>query len=74
MLKINGLIKTEEQYEIALERVYDLMQLDLKEGTRELNEAELLGVLIEQYEKVHYPIALPHENEHFLSKNTEGVV
>ncbi len=63
MLKINGLIKTEEQYDIALERVYDLMQLDLKEGSRELNEAELLGVLIEQYEKVHYPIAPPHPIE-----------
>ena len=63
MLKIEGIIKTKEQYEIALERVYRLMQLDLKEGSSELNEAELLGVLIEQYEKIHYPIAPPHPIE-----------
>jgi HTH-type transcriptional regulator / antitoxin HigA len=63
MLKIEGIIKTKEQYEIALERVYTLMQLDLKEGSSELNEAELLGVLIEQYEKIHYPIAPPHPIE-----------
>ncbi len=58
-MNINNLIKTEEQYETALERVYDLMQLDLKEGSK----AELLGVLIEQYEKIHYPIAPPHPIE-----------
>lgn len=63
MLRIKGLIKTEEEYETALERLYDLMQLDLKEGSLSLNEAELLGVLIEQYEKVHYPIAPPHPIE-----------
>lgn len=56
MLNINDLIKTEEQYETALERVYNLMQLDLKEGSLELREAELLSILIEQYEEIHYPI------------------
>lgn len=63
MLNIKGLIKTEEQYEEALERAYDLMQLDLTEESVELNELELLGVLIEQYEKIHYPIAPPHPIE-----------
>ena len=56
MLEINGLIKTEDQYETDLERVYNLMQLDLKEGSQEFSEVELLSVLIEQYEKIHYPI------------------
>jgi HTH-type transcriptional regulator / antitoxin HigA len=63
MLNINGLIKTEEQYEIALERAYELMQLTLNEGSPQLNELELLGVLIVQYEKIHYPIAPPHPIE-----------
>ena len=63
MLNIKGLIKTEEQYEIALERAYELTQLNLNEGSPELNELELLGVLIEQYEKIHYPIAPPHPIE-----------
>jgi HTH-type transcriptional regulator / antitoxin HigA len=56
MLNTNVLIKTEAQYETALERVYDLMQLDLKEGSKEFEEAELLSILIEQYEEIHYPI------------------
>ena len=60
---INGLIKTEEQYEVALEKAYELMQLDLTEGSVELNELELLGLLIEQYEKIHYAIAPPHPIE-----------
>ena len=58
MLNIKSLLKTEEQYETALERAYDLFQLDLKEGDTELDELELLGVLIEQYEKKHYNILL----------------
>jgi HTH-type transcriptional regulator / antitoxin HigA len=56
MLNVNDLIQTEAQYETALERVYNLMQLNLKEGSKELKEAELLGILIEQYEEIHYPI------------------
>ena len=63
MLNINGLIKTEEQYEQALERSYELMQLQFAEGDAGLNELELLGVLIEQYEKIHYPIEPPHPIE-----------
>jgi HTH-type transcriptional regulator / antitoxin HigA len=49
-------IETKEQYENALERVYKLMQLDLREDSLELKETELLGILIEQYEREHYPI------------------
>ena len=63
MLNIKGLIKTEEQYEMALEKAYQLTQLTLTEGSPELEELELLGVLIEQYEKIHYPIAPPHPIE-----------
>jgi HTH-type transcriptional regulator / antitoxin HigA len=60
---MKSLIKTESQYEDALERVYQLMQSSLKEDSSALNELELLGVLIEQYEKVHYPITPPHPIE-----------
>ena len=34
MLNIKGVIKTEEQYEEALERAYELMQLDLTEDSQ----------------------------------------
>ncbi|MBB3837349.1 HTH-type transcriptional regulator/antitoxin HigA [Runella defluvii] len=63
MLSIKSLIKTEEEYDNALERAYQLTQLDLEEESAELAELELLSVLIEQYEKVHYPIAPPHPIE-----------
>ena len=63
MLNIKSLIKTEKEYEMALERAYNLFQLELKEGDAELDELELLGVLIEQYEKKHYPIEPPHPIE-----------
>jgi HTH-type transcriptional regulator / antitoxin HigA len=56
MLKIEDLIITKEQYDIALERVYKLMQLDLEENSSELKEAEILGILIEKYEKKYYLI------------------
>ncbi|GAB4042048.1 helix-turn-helix domain-containing protein [Spirosoma jeollabukense] len=56
MLKV---IKTEAEYEAALERVYDLMQLDLADDSDESNELEALALFIEDYESKHYPIAPP---------------
>jgi HTH-type transcriptional regulator/antitoxin HigA len=53
-------IKTEEQYEIALARVYELMQKDLKENSVESDELEVLSILIKEYENEHYPIPAPN--------------
>lgn len=50
-------IKTEEDYEQAMERADQLM--DAEPGSREEQELEVLAVLIEKYEKEHYPIPLP---------------
>ena len=50
-------IKTEDEYNLALERfevVFDA-QLNTPEG----DELELLTLLIENYESIHYPIELP---------------
>ena len=49
-------IKTEDQYEQTLARVYDLMQMDLIENSPEFNELKKLVVLVQAYEKEHYPI------------------
>ena len=49
-------IKTEDQYEQALAHVYDLMQKDLIENSIEFDELKELGVLVQAYEKEHYPI------------------
>ncbi len=51
------LIKTEEDYNEAMARL-DLI-FDAKMGSPEGDELELLGLLIDNYEKIHYPIGLP---------------
>jgi HTH-type transcriptional regulator/antitoxin HigA len=52
-----NLIKTENDYNQALERLGIIF--DAKKGTNEGDELELLGILIDQYEKDHFPINLP---------------
>ncbi|MCK8493125.1 transcriptional regulator [Spirosoma sp. RP8] len=56
-------IKTEREYEDALERVYELMQIDLAQDSPELDELEALALFVENYEARHYPIAPPHPIE-----------
>jgi len=52
-----GIIKDENEYTQALERIEALMAEDLGyEGEREL---ELLGHLVDKYEQEHYPIDYP---------------
>ena len=51
------LIKTEKDYQTALKRFEKIF--DAKEGTSEGDEAELLAVLIESYEEIHYSIETP---------------
>lgn len=50
-------IKTEEDYNAALERLEIIF--DAKPGTTEGDELEILGMLIEHFENEHYPIGLP---------------
>lgn len=51
------LIKTEADYNSALDRLEEIF--DAKMGTPEGDELELLGVLIDLYEKEKFPIDLP---------------
>ena len=48
MLKI---IRTEEEYEVALQNAYLLVQEDLLPKSRKSDELEMLSLLIEHYEK-----------------------
>lgn len=50
-------IKTEQDYNEAMERLEILF--DAKKGTVEGDELEVIGILIDQYEKEHFPIDLP---------------
>ena len=52
-----NLIKTETDYNQTLDRLAIIF--DANKATEEGDELELLGILIEQYENKHFPIALP---------------
>jgi HTH-type transcriptional regulator / antitoxin HigA len=54
---ISKLIKTEEEYNLALKRVELLM--DAQAGTLEADELELLTALVEMYEDRHFPMDQP---------------
>jgi len=51
------LIKTEDDYQLALNRLDQIF--DSKIGTLEGDEADLLALLIDEYEKKYYPIDAP---------------
>ena len=51
------LLKTKKDYEQALERLEVIF--DAKKGSKEGDELEILGMLIEQYENEHFPMDLP---------------
>ena len=56
-------IKTKKDYDAALSRSYELMQKNLKPGSAEADELEVLSMLVEAYEKKHYPVPPPHPVE-----------
>ncbi|HRO46570.1 transcriptional regulator [Agriterribacter sp.] len=56
-------IKTNKEYEAALQRIYELMQKELKAGSKRSDDLEVLSILVESYEKKHYPIPPPHPIE-----------
>lgn len=56
-------IKTEKQYNTVLARIYDLMQMDIKKGSKLGDELEVLALLAEDYGNKHYPIPPPHPIE-----------
>jgi HTH-type transcriptional regulator / antitoxin HigA len=50
------LINSKDEYDAALERIYNLMQLDLIKGSPEGDELELLSRLVHDYEQDNYPM------------------
>jgi len=51
------LIKTESDYQMTLGKLEDIFDAPI--GTPESDEADILGILIDEYEKKHYPINAP---------------
>lgn len=56
-------IKSNSEYEEALDRGYALMQKDLVPESEESDELEVLSILIKEYENEHFPIPKPHPIE-----------
>lgn len=52
-------IKTGEEYEAAISQISGLMDIDPEPGTPEAIALETLGILIEDYERRHFPIEAP---------------
>ena len=50
-------IKTKKDYTLALKRLEQIF--DAKKASPEGDELEVLGILIEKYEDVHFPVGLP---------------
>jgi HTH-type transcriptional regulator/antitoxin HigA len=50
-------IKSETDYKLALKRLEEIF--DAPVGTSEGDEADIIGLLIDEYEKKHYPIEAP---------------
>ncbi len=67
-------VKTKKDYEDALARAYQLMQKDLKEGSKLSNELEIISLLIERYEDKHYPIPPPHPIEALKFRIEQGAI
>jgi HTH-type transcriptional regulator/antitoxin HigA len=51
------LIKTDADYQKALKRLEEIF--DAKIGTPDSDEADILGLMIDEYEKKHFPIEAP---------------
>ena len=51
------LIKSEADYQKALKRLEEIF--DAKIGTPESDEADILGLMIDEYERKHSPIEAP---------------
>lgn len=49
------LIKTEKEYDKVMEMVLELAKLNPKENTPEFEELAILSLLIEEYDRKHYP-------------------
>lgn len=50
-------IKSENDYRLALKRLEEIF--DAKIGTLESDEADILGLMVDEFEKKHYPIEAP---------------
>lgn len=56
-------IKNNTQYVSALNRIYSLIQKDLKDNSPLSDELEILSVLVKEYENANFPMDKPNPLE-----------
>ena len=56
-------IKTQDECDIALERVYKLMQKNIAPNSKESDELEILSILIKEFESNAYKLPKPNPIE-----------
>ena len=56
-------IKTEQDHEKALVRIYNLMQQRIERNSKEADELEVLSILVEVYEKEKFALPAPNPIE-----------
>jgi len=52
-------IRTKKEYKAAVERIYELMQKDIKVNSDDYNELDVLSIFVENYEGKNFPIEMP---------------
>ena len=65
------ILKTEKDYDKALKRIDELMELNPKIGTKESDELEILVLLVEKYEELNWNIDTPDPIEAIKHKMEE---
>jgi HTH-type transcriptional regulator/antitoxin HigA len=56
-------IKSNQQYEETLARIYALMQKELVPESKQADELEILSILVKEYENKRYPVPRPNPLE-----------
>lgn len=56
-------IKNNKQYEEVLERIYLLMQKNVKADSKQSDELEILSILVKEYENEHFTVPKPNPLE-----------
>ncbi len=50
-------LKTESDYRLALKRLEEIFDAEI--GTSESDEADILGLMVDEFENKHYPVEAP---------------
>lgn len=56
-------IITTQEYNLAVERIYDLMQRSLPEDSAEYVELDILSRAVDEYESIKFPFLSPDPSE-----------